>query len=279
MKLKAISVPKFEEDVTNEDAVGVSNDWISVSDGAGGGGLYADRWSTYLIKHLPNSPFDSFEALDNWIADIWEPFYNDYEEEAKKAGGMVLDKFYSEGSYATLVVIWLLNPQVCAWIGYGDSVAFHYNFETQILEHSFTTLKDFNRAPYLINCKDELRPEGFRSGTFRTTENSVVFVASDALAHYILMMYEVANKTIFKEELEQAIQTQSKNALFIEHALYGQIVDFEKDVLKVLLRAAHSTLTFNAHLKKLKRKGLLAHDDYSLGFVLQKQDGNKAKHL
>lgn len=265
MQSKAISISKFEKDATNEDAVGASDNCIAVADGAGGGGLYADRWSAYLIEQLPDTPLTSFDELNNWIDTIWEPFYDDCVEEAKKSGGMVLSKFYEEGSFATLVAIWQVSPQQSQWINYGDSVAFHYNPETRLLEHSFTTLKEFNRPPYLINCKDELRSEGFRTGLFQRTDSSTVFVASDALAHYIMMMYMVANKELFCEELEQAEKEQSKNSLLIRNARHKATIDFE-EVLRKLVRAAHSTLTFKAHLGKLKREGLLADDDYSFCF-------------
>lgn len=51
-------------------------------------------------------------------------------------------------------------------MAYGDSVVFHYNVQTGILEHSFTKLADFSNPPRLISCKDPLEEEGFRCGDF-----------------------------------------------------------------------------------------------------------------
>ena len=45
--MKALSIPKFEVGITNEDAALAKPEMIAVSDGAGGGGLFADLWSTY----------------------------------------------------------------------------------------------------------------------------------------------------------------------------------------------------------------------------------------
>lgn len=100
MKTKGTSIGKFEQGSINEDAVLARDNVIAVSDGAGGGGLFAERWSKYLLDHLPGTPIDTAEALDKWIGSIWEPFYNECEEAAKQLGGMSLEKFYDEGSFA-----------------------------------------------------------------------------------------------------------------------------------------------------------------------------------
>ena len=130
--MRAISIAKFEKDITNEDAAIAKDKVIAVSDGAGGGGVFAEIWSKYLVKHLPLEPIKDYESFDKWVDDIWEPFYNDCEEKAKAIGGMFLNKFYDEGSFATLVAVWKDGD----WIAYGDSVAFCYNVRTGILHHS-----------------------------------------------------------------------------------------------------------------------------------------------
>lgn len=257
--MRAISIAKFEEGIINEDAVVANKDVIAVSDGAGGGGVFADRWSKYLMEHLPDMPIENFVAFDKWIDGIWEPFYNECESKAKVIGGMFLDKFYDEGSFATLVAVWK-NGQ---WVSYGDSVAFCYNRKNGSLLHSFTRLADFNNPPYLINCKDPLAEEGFRCGNFEIDENSVVFAASDTLAHYILMMYKVANKSSFAEELQEAIDAQTKNSNFVKTAMSVDCLDFGKDVICKLLNCRTWPFLQN-HIKGLKKKGLIGHDDYSL---------------
>ena len=160
--MRALSLTKFEEGIINEDAAIAKKEVIAVSDGAGGGGVFADLWSKYLLENLPDKPIKSYKAFDEWVDGIWEPFYNDSEEMAKAEGGMFLNKFYDEGSFATLVAVWN-NGQ---WVSYGDSVAFCYNRKTGLLQHSFTKLVDFNNPPYLINCKDPLGKKGFRHGRF-----------------------------------------------------------------------------------------------------------------
>lgn len=267
MRKKSISIGKFEQGGINEDAVLACENIIAVSDGADGGGLFAERWSAYLLKHLPDTPIRNADELDAWIGDIWEPYYNQCEADAKLLGGMSLDKFYDEGSFATLIAVWKVSDTECQWVSFGDSVAFHYNYKTKELEHSFGVLSDFDKPPYLINCKDELLKEGFNKGTFRTDNDSVVFAASDALAHYIMMIYEVANKESFAQELSTAEAHHSKNENYILAAKAMDKINFEEDVINKLLKNIGHSTNFQRHIKSLLRKGLIAYDDYSLAIM------------
>ena len=265
-KQGAITIGKFEPGCINEDAVLARPSLIAVSDGAGGGGLFAERWSRYLLDHLPDMPITSAEALDGWIESIWEPFYNQCEQDAQLLGGLSLDKFYDEGSFATLVAVWQTAENHCQWMSFGDSVAFHYNKRTRLLEHSFSRLTDFDNPPYLINCKDELRKEGFRCGIFETDADSIVFVASDALAHYLLMMYKVEHMDLVVSEWNEAIDRHSKNENYMRAASAIPKPLFEAKVLDKVLNSMESRVNFQRHLQSLLRKGLIAHDDYSLAF-------------
>ena len=260
--MTALSVAKFEEGIINEDAVKASRHFIAVSDGAGGGGVFADQWSRYLVDNIPEQPFLYYSSFDQWLDKIWEPFYNRCEEIAKREGGMLLNKFYDEGSFATLAIVW--NDG--SWMSYGDSVAFCYDTSTGLLEHSFSRLVDFNDPPYLINCKDPTDLAGYKCGTFCINSGKVVFVASDALAHYILMMYEVSHPDLYAQELEEAIHAQTKDSNFIRAAMNTKRIDFEKDVIRKMLNC-RNTLNLSRHIKSLKNKGLIGHDDYSIAIM------------
>lgn len=257
--MRALSIGKIGDNLVNEDAAIAKDSLIAVSDGAGGGGVFADLWSRYLVEHLPDEPIGDYPAFDKWIDGIWEPFYNDCEEKAKAEGGMLLNKFYDEGSFATLVAVWK-NGQ---WISYGDSVAFCYDKNTGELQHSYGRIADFNNPPYLVNCKDPLNEHGFNSGQFDVHPDSMIFAASDALAHYILMMYELANKDKYLEELQEALDAQTKNSSYIRTAVRIKKIDFEKDVLKKMVESKNAG-NIRRHLQSLRRNGLVAHDDYSL---------------
>ena len=269
MKAKGVSIAKFEEGVLNEDAVFYSPSLIAVSDGAGGGGVFAERWSHYLVYNLQSKPITSFEELDAWIENIWEQFYNECEAWAKKQqDGLFLKKFYDEGSFATLAALWQCENEMC-WITYGDSVVFMYNPKAEKLDYSFPHLSDFATPPFLINCKDPLAPEGFTTGTFPFDKDCIYFVASDTLSHYIMMMYMAAYRDDFKQELEDAIEAHNKNSNLVKKALASKQTNFKKVITK-LVNCANHPGNFKKHIEALIRRGLIAHDDYSLAVMSTK---------
>lgn len=266
---RGVSIAKPAEHSANEDSFWQSEKCVAVSDGAGGCGLFANKWSEYLIEKLPKDrPITTFGDLDTWVDGIWESFYDEYEEEAKEADGILLNKFYNEGSCATIASAWFTQHGECRWMAYGDSVVFHYSMKTGRLEHSFTRLADFSRPPRLVSCKDPLEEEGFKAGTFQLDDTSVVFVASDALSHYVLMMYELTRRNEFTIELDEERGNASGNAQLLMTA-ESLNFDFEKDVLTPLIDSSVSEEAFRSHMEKLHSEGLLDMDDFT--FVMHEQ--------
>lgn len=263
---RGVSIAKLGETV-NEDAIIARERLIAVADGAGGGGVFADLWADCLSKNLPDEPFADFAQLDAWVDSIWEPFYNEREAEAKLGGGMLLNKFYDEGSFSTLVAVWRIDENHCRWISYGDSVAFCYSPSTGRLRHSFGALSDFNNPAYLIGCTEPLDKAGFKSGDFLLQGDEKVFVASDALSHYILMMYLLAHRADHEQEINDAILAGSRNSNYIQVAAGMGPIDFDKVLVK-LTNCINNPQNFLRHLSSLNRKGLIAYDDYSLAMFL-----------
>lgn len=268
MRGKAITLAKREPNPLCEDSsriVLARNKLLAVSDGAGGGGLYADKWSKYLMDNLTaDKEIEDAEGLDTWISHIWEPFYKKYELEAQKMSPWHINKFYDEGSFATLVAIWGRKKNMYNWIAYGDSVAFHYSKKNKKLYYSIDHLKDFANAPYLINCKDELKLDGFRKGSFDVDKGDYVFVASDALSHYIIMMYAVLNREKYQKELDGVIALGLRSASYINQALSTTKKDFFKEILKPLILASYNNKSFAKYIDTLLRNSLIAADDYSI---------------
>ena len=270
MNIYATTISKREDRTTNEDAVRAEKGLIAVSDGAGGGGIFADRWSKYLLENLPKTPFSKYEQTDSWLDKIWEPYYDTQEAEAKRLGSMVLNKLYDEGSFATLAAAWQTQKNLWRWAAYGDSVVFHYQYDTHKLEHSFTRLADFAQPPYLVSCKDPMKKEGFRAGSFRPTRHSAIFAASDALSHYILMMYCLSCGEERQEEIDAVAQSHSRNAQLVRNAacLAWDAEIFQQRLHK-LFDAARNERTFADMMTQLERDGLLGHDDYSLAVAIE----------
>ena len=261
------SMAKPGEETPNEDSAYIDASCLALSDGAGGCGLYADRWSHYLVSQLDKqTPLMGYEALDSWVEQIWQPFYNDCEAMAKEGDAMLLNKFYSEGSCATLVAAWIGDNRECRWIAYGDSVLFHYNRATGELWHSFTSVADFDNPPHLISCKDPLTPVGFSEGSLALTESSVLFAASDALSCIVLMMYQVSRWTEYADELEALIAEHSSGSHRVQLARAMKF-DFYEDVLKRLIDSASSGETFAQQMHAWLDEGLLELDDYTVAFL------------
>lgn len=261
------TVAKFGEQAANEDYAYGDRSCIALSDGAGGCGLYADRWSRYLVSELDKKrPIESYEQLDAWVGEIWQPFYDACEAEAMQGDAMLLNKFYSEGSCATLVAAWLLPGGRCHWLAYGDSLLFRYDRARGELWHSFTQLADFDKSPYLISCKDPLTPEGFSQGTMQLDEQSIVFAASDALSHFILMMYQVSRWDSYRAELDALVASHSSDSHLLQLA-QATSYRFYEDIIEPLMQAASSDIAFASLMRKWHELGLLELDDYSVVFL------------
>ena len=264
MKSRAVSIAKFELNAVNEDAVLCRDNLIAVSDGAGGGGVFADCWSRHLVNNLPDKALSNYESLDDWIDNIWETFYDEYETKAKNIGGMFLNKFYDEGSYATLAAAWKISNNKVRWITYGDSVVFHYNRANGKLEYSIEGLSEFNNAPPLITYIDKIDEKKVKTGIFEIDINSLVFISTDALSHYILMMYMLSQKKQYDKEINDAINCCTKNSNYIKVAMTLNEINFYTDVIKRLFL---NDYMMKRHLNRIYKEGLIALDDYSIAIA------------
>lgn len=259
------SVVKFGYEINEDFAISSrKKNYIAVSDGAGGGGVFADRWSRYLCENLPKTPITDFKSFDSWIDSIWEDFYNQHEELAKLEGGMFLRKFYEEGSFATIAAVWIDND-MARWITYGDSVVFMYNTSDKTLLSSINDLSEFNNPPYLVSTSNPLSELGFKSGSFKIHTDDYVFCASDALSHYVIMMYQLFSNGS-SESIEKALSCQTRNSQIIGIAKDIRNIDFGESV-NALLRASRRKDAFQKNLKTLYEQGLIALDDYSISAI------------
>lgn len=120
---------------------------------------------------------------------------------------------------------------------------------------------EFNNQPFLLNYLDKINPQGVRTGSFEIGSDSVLIVATDALSHYILMMYMLSHKDLYANELERAIKASTKNSNYILAASSLPKIDFYNDVIKKLFL---SDCNLKRHLTRLYKEGGLALDDYSV---------------
>ena len=79
------------------------------------------------------------------------------------------------------------------------------------------------------------------------------------------MMYEVSRREEFADELQEAIAAQTKDSNFVKTVMGMNNVDFENDVIRKLLNCNKGN--FKRYLQCRRKKGLIAHDDYSLAIM------------
>ena len=140
-------------------------------------------------------------------------------------------------------------------------MVFCYNKKTDVLDYSISGLAEFNNPPYLINFLDKIKPEGVKTGSFEISNDSVLIVATDALSHYILMMYMLTHSDLYAAELNQALSAATKNSNFIRAAQSLPKIDFYTDIIKKLFLSDYNLIR---HLTRLYKNGLIALDDYSV---------------
>lgn len=267
--LKGQSIAKQDNQgiIPNEDHFRLENP-IAVSDGAGGAGLFTAEWAEYLCNHLPAMPIETFEALTGWINSIWEPFCNKYQTVAEERG--IGAKFLSDGSWATLVSIWFpKGNQSYKWLAYGDSAIFVFDLEEKSLD--FCSVKDINlytESPYLINWKEDPSPVGFSNGEFILKKNQIVLLASDAMSQYILLKYLIGeNSESAKSQLSMLEASGSRLSVQLaKMKIASDACDFFSITLPELIESLNSVECFQRLTDKLKQKGFLAFDDYTLLF-------------
>lgn len=250
----------------NEDCMRCELPTIVVSDGAGGTGLFADKWSAYLCERISSKPICNFEDLCVWQESIWEDFYNEYKPVAEQKG--IGGKFLKEGSSATLVALWQ-NENQFYWCAYGDSVLFHFSKN----ELKLATISDpcqFNQSPWLLNWKDAPDERGFQSGIVLLEKGEQLLIATDTVAQYILIAFFISNPSVtHQQKLVELAQSGTRLANCCQQMVNEEYTDlsFHSDILTPLRQNLDSELDFESYLKKLYQKDVIGLDDYSLMWI------------
>ena len=261
MKSKSFTTHKINDPSTNEDAVRGTPNFIAVSDGAGGCGIFAERWSQYLVDNLSACSFGGFDVFNQWIDSIWEPFYNEIESELDRYDKFVGNKFQKEGSYATLAVVWHteLNINYCY---YGDSSIFVFDtMQDEMLFMSAPDIATYDKSPCLINWKDLPIARAYHQGALALTTNQHAFVASDSLSCFITMAYYAAKQA---DQINQFTETTSKlSAVAQSMKVYMEDKSFYKDILLPLF-SCDSNADFRALIASYVDMQLILDDDFSL---------------
>ena len=101
---------------------------------------------------------------------------------------------------------------------------------------------------------------------FSIDDASIVFAASDALSHYVLMMYELSKSEEFESELMELRMKRTSNSQLLQMA-EKESLKFYDDVLNPLLRSVDSEADFKELMESLCVKKLIDTDDYTLAIL------------
>ena len=94
-------------------------------------------------------------------------------------------------------------------------------------------------------------------------------MTSDALAHYVIMMYAISHQESNTEEIRAAEREMSKNSNMLKKAMAMKDFNFETGVIEKLRRVVYDDAVFRKWLRSLSDKGLLAMDDYSVAIMYE----------
>lgn len=273
MEIKHQSIAKHDGDYAseNEDAVWVLEDKkrFFLSDGAGGTGVEAHRWSRYLLDKLPEMPIKSFDALSAWQDGIWQTYFDKIEADLKNNAPDALDKFYTEGSSATLIGVWLEGKgkgKKAHILSYGDSVVCLYREKTKEIFTNITDLSVFLESPYLLNSNDAPNEHGFYD-TWSIKKGDVLLLASDTIGQFLLgsllLLQELEKHTAFFDKIRASPQRFA--AVFQElEKYYEHDAKAWQTVLSELFECLESEEKFRAYTETLRNFGILGLDDYSV---------------
>lgn len=236
----------------NEDALRADPETgcFAVADGAGGTGIFSGQWARYLLDHLPTEPLRTYTELTAWIETIWEVFYEEKEAQLW-SDGIRRNKFYREGSAATLLAVWQKEKRT-HWMSYGDSNLLWISAEGAY-KGSFPAqcLRDFTDFPRLVNWHEQwMSAAGFRADVLVPDTGDYLLLASDALAQTLLLW----TKPKTRHETLPAGKTAALQARFRAHPPEAGILDLLQKLDK----------DFPRTLQELHRQGCLLNDDCTL---------------
>ena len=255
----------------NEDAVRVDlPKRLALSDGAGGTGVEAHQWARHLLDNLPDAPMRSFDDVTAWQDGIWQPYFDKIEGELTNSRSNALDKFYTEGSSATLVAAWFEGKgktRKAHILSYGDSVILLWREKTRKIWTNTPDLSVFLDNPFLLNCNEPPVAHGYFD-TWSVQKGDVLILASDTIGQFLLSSFYLLHAPEKHATMFDAIRKSPVRfaAIFQDVAEYYQ-QHSDETWAKVLAQLTENLATadkFRVYTEGLKSFGLLGFDDYSV---------------
>lgn len=256
----------------NEDAVELietrSQLRMALSDGAGAAGIFCKNWAEYLVKHQPEFPFLLEEVYKSWFLKISKDFYTITHENLDKNDPFILEKFITEGSYATLLYVWhdKIKNQL-SYTGIGDTALFIFrsfeNMYKPILITPIDEQETLNDFPKLLNWNRTLS-YNMMSKTIDLNKGDVIILCTDSISrwliYYLLLLEQNSTEKLLGATLSKSIDKDILQMLYMK-GKYGNLNHLLKEIE---LNFKKGNEYFLKELKQLVNDNELEKDDYSI---------------
>ncbi|NVN96644.1 protein phosphatase 2C family protein [Candidatus Nomurabacteria bacterium] len=246
---------------------------FSLSDGAGGDGIFCGSWAEFLSTNQPSAPFFSVEDAKKWFLEISKKFHDAQLLSITKENPFVEEKFYHEGSYATLIYCWISKEEYrLYYTGVGDSTLFIFSkdksdYITKLI-FPINQQQRLNQSPNLLNWRRELK-HNLLSNEFNISSKDKIIICSDSFARWLLLNLLVldCNNT---QQLLNPDMISDINSEFIDYLEYIKTTKKYSSVsnlLSVIKEMLFDKDVFQDTLSKLIEQNELVKDDFSVIFL------------
>ncbi|HRI28947.1 MAG TPA: hypothetical protein PK239_03525 [Chitinophagales bacterium] len=250
--------------------------YAAVADGAGGMGVFVDKWAQKLVNALPDMPFATPAHLADWLLPIAIDFFETHEPEAEQK--KLTELFWDEGSAATLCALWLNYAEqertLATYCIYGDSPCMRYqpNIGQLMMPPHLSRLSDFSGRTNLLNWSayHQFKPDCCHIHSFEPVAGEIILLASDALAQLVLTRYLLSqpDKPECVSQLQQAAAASGLHRQLIAANQKADLPDFENWLHNLLQTLTPPNQTESPLFKELLydyyQQGLIDDDDYTL---------------
>lgn len=266
-------IDKINED-ENEDAMcdveSEINFKIAISDGAGAAGIYCKDWANFLVENQPEIPFKSKDNTVEWFLRISKQFYDNNYNKIDKKDPFILEKFNSEGSYATLLYLWFDKKlKKLNYSGIGDTTLFVFKSINKeyvpVLITPINEQKSLDDFPKLVNWNKSLNYD-LTSKEIELMPEDIIILSTDSISRWLiynlLIVSQLKTQELLGVELSSSINLDLLELLKFKDR-YSSLEDM---LMKIEYTFKRGNEFFIEELKKLVANNELEKDDYTIIF-------------
>lgn len=274
MKSDHISMFNFSNKIDeeeNEDALRINENsnyhLFAMSDGAGGAGIYCKEWAKYIVNNQPEFPILSNEEANKWFQKISKSFYEFIKPTVNYDNIFIGERFDSEGSYATLLYVWICKTEKKYFIsGIGDTTLFHFIKKNE--DYTIGLIEPINKQlslndnPELLNWQKALE-YSLLSKSVDYKNGDTIIICTDSLSRRIIYQLLLINQFETEQCLNENINKTYRRD-FLEHLKINQRIFKMNEFVNYLRNLiAMSPDSFREELRKWVERNELEKDDYS----------------